>query len=130
VRYYFVWLLLLLAAACTPRTGAETVIPPETPLFESSVIGYGVVNQSFANILGKTDAASDVLGFIRKGGIVKIMERRADLKNGEPSEIWIYVTTEVEEAGDRPVSGWLREPGIDRYENLPRAQSAARLMPR
>jgi hypothetical protein len=123
-------LVLLLAAACTPRTGAETVLPPETPLFESGGIGYGVVNQSFANILGKPDTSSDVLGFIRKGGIVKIIERRASLKNGESSEIWVYVTAEVEEAGDRPVSGWLREAGLDRYENLPRAQNASRLMPR
>ena len=122
--------LFLVASACTPRTGSEAVVPPETPLFESNVIGYGVVNQSFANILDKPDAAADVLGFIRKGGVVKIIERRAAVKSGEAAEIWVYVTAEVEAADDRPVSGWLREPGLDRYENLPRARSASRLMPR
>ena len=124
------FLIFLSVAACTPRTDAETVVPPETPLFEPSVIGYGVVNQSFSNILEKPDTAANVLGFIRKGGVVKITERRAAVKSGEPAEIWVYVTAEIEAADDRPVSGWLRESGLDRYENLPRARNAARLMPR
>jgi hypothetical protein len=121
--------------ACKPKPALDAILPPETPLFVKDGIGYGVVNVSFAHVLKEAGGAA-AAGLLRKGSVIEIVERRrlreAEAVSGE-TQLWLYVVTRETEdaaAGIKPVAGWLPGASVDFYESLPKAVTAAALMPR
>jgi hypothetical protein len=138
-------ILSLVLASCAPKVVTIEVVPPETPLFSKDVIFYGVSNLSFANLLEAPDMASEARALVRKGEIAKVVERRAVSQAlsaiaatgaaagagaAAAKEIWVYVSMTDDRPAVGTITGWLREAAVDRYENLPQAKSAARLMTR
>jgi hypothetical protein len=122
-------------ASCRAKPSDDALLPPETPLFVKEGIGYGVVNVSFAHVLERPPpASSEAAGLIRKGSIVTVVERRSVPAAGDSAaRLWVFIearSKEREPSGGKPVSGWLPGESLDFYENLPRAETAAALMPR
>jgi hypothetical protein len=121
--------------SCRAKPSDDALLPPETPLFVKEGVGYGVVNVSFAHVLERPSSAlSGSAGLIRKGSVVTVIERRSVPAAGDSAaRLWVFVearSKESEAPGGKRVSGWLPGESLDFYENLPRAETAAALMPR
>jgi hypothetical protein len=123
--------VLILVASCRGKLPDDAVLPPETPLFVREGVGYGVINVSFAHVLGKLPpVSSESTGLIRRGSVVTVIERRAIPAEGDSTRLWALVEarSKESEAGGKPVLGWLPGESLDFYENLPRAETASALM--
>jgi hypothetical protein len=73
----------LLLVSCREKEPERPLVLPETPLFDAEGVGYGVVNVSFALVLkALPPAAPESAGIIRKGGVVRVVERRAAPASG------------------------------------------------
>jgi hypothetical protein len=116
--------ILLFIAACDGRKEETPVIPPLSSPLSQAYIGYGVVNVSYTRISAGTaedNAAESSPGYLRRGSVVRIHERRL-VKNGGKAESWVLVE------GDS--RGWLRESLIDIYDNESQAVTASESMGR
>jgi hypothetical protein len=130
--------LLFLVVSCRAKVPESPLLPPETPLFVYGGVGYGVVNVSFALVLGELPPApSESSGIIRKGGVVRVIERRSVPAAEETAPaVRIWALVEARGSGTMPggaprgglVRGWLPDESIDFYENLPKAETASLLM--
>jgi hypothetical protein len=116
--------LALFLCACGKNTGEISVVPPATPPLSRPVIGYGVVNVSYTLIVEQPGEGELSLGYLRRGSLVKIIERRV-IKRQENAESWILV-----EGTAPPVQlrGWLRESAADIYNNEFQAKTAVESM--
>ncbi|MCL2879087.1 MAG: hypothetical protein FWF29_02465 [Treponema sp.] len=94
------------------------VIPPETFPLSRQAIGYGVVNVSYIQLL-KDAAAGVSLGYLRRGDVVCVLERRV-INTGNKTEDWVLA--------DGIHRGWIRETGIDMYDNELQARTASEAM--
>ena len=94
-------------------------MPPATSPLSQAYIGYGVTNVSYTRINSMPDDDSVSPGYLRRGSVVRIIERRL-LRNGGGSESWVYV--------EGAFNGWLRESLVDIYDNEPQAETASRAM--
>jgi hypothetical protein len=101
--------------------------PPAMPPLSREEIGYGVVNASYTHVVDKPDSQGLSLGYLRRGSVVRVLERRS----GDPAanrsagqnlpETWVLV-----ESSQVPESrGWLPEPVIDLYPTKAQAQTAS-----
>jgi len=70
-------IFILCLFACVPKMDDNSLAPAETPVLSRPVIGYGLVNVSFAHLLDEPVEAGVSLGLIRKGNIVELLERRS-----------------------------------------------------
>jgi hypothetical protein len=95
------------------------VMPPPTHPLSRSVIGYGVISASYTQVVDKPDAEGLSLGYLRKGSIVRIIERRF-VNDRENIESWVLV--------EGNYLGWLREGMVDIYDNAAKAGTAAEFM--
>ena len=122
-------ILLLPLAFFSCRRGVEEVpvIPPPTNPMVREFIGYGVVNVSFIHLLQEPFQDNLSLGFLRKGSLVKITERRF-LKNRGSIETWLEVEAEYSGAQEGKIQGWLRESSVNVYDNEFQAITAAGIM--
>jgi hypothetical protein len=103
------------------RTAPEDEISlPLTPPLSRSIIGYGVVNANYTRILDKSGDNGNSIGFLRKGSIVEILERRPVL-NGEKSEIWVLASGNY--------TGWLKENELRVYSSKAQAATASQSIP-
>jgi len=91
-------------------------MPPATSPLSQAYIGYGVINVSYTRINSAPEDESLSPGYLRRGSIVRVVERRT-LKNGDRSESWVNV--------EGAFSGWLRESLVDIYDNEPQAETAS-----
>jgi hypothetical protein len=117
-------IILLFIAACDGRKEETPVIPPLSSPLSQAYIGYGVVNVSYTRISAGTaedSAAENSPGYLRRGSVVRIHERRL-VKNGGKVESWVLVE------GDS--RGWLRETLVDIYDNELQAITASDSMGR
>jgi hypothetical protein len=103
-------------SACTRKSSEEEIVLPVTSPLSRSVIGYGVVNANYTRILDQRGEEGKSIGFLRKGQIVEIQERRP-VVIGETAEMWLLVS------GD--YTGWLKENELRVYPSKPQAITAS-----
>ena len=113
--------MLLLAASCGVRKTDKPVLPPSTAPLSRSVIGYGFINVSYAQLKAEPAAESASGGYARRGAVVRVLERRV-IHTGNAIESWVLTE------GD--YRGWLREELVDIYDNELQARTAAESMSR
>ncbi|QQO11401.1 hypothetical protein JFL75_14090 [Breznakiella homolactica] len=108
--------MTVLFCSCDSRREESPVIPPVNYPLSRLSVGYGVVTASYIHVLAepKSDAAS--MGYVRRGSIVEIMERRQVHRNGD-SEPWVLI--------EGSYNGWLQEANIQIYDNESQAKTAA-----
>jgi hypothetical protein len=111
-------ILALFLVSCFPNTGTGEIVvmPPATPPLSRQSLGYGVISASYTHVVAEPNQAGLSLGYLRRGSIVEVLERRS-LNRGETAESWVFV------AG--AYRGWLREDVIQVYDNEARAKTAA-----
>jgi hypothetical protein len=90
-----------------------------------SLIGYGVIDASYTLLMDKPEQGGVSLGYLRRGALVKVIERRS-VNDRESTESWVL----VEGSEENPVEGWIRESVADIYENEYKAKTASELMSR
>jgi hypothetical protein len=119
----------LLFAACLPALSAssckrnsfedEIVLPLTRPL-SRYVIGYGVVNANYTHILDERGDNGKSVGFLRRGSVVEILERRP-VVNGNKAEVWVLASGSHK--------GWLKENDIRIYPSKDQALTASESIP-
>ncbi|GHV83796.1 hypothetical protein AGMMS50212_11360 [Spirochaetia bacterium] len=112
-----VLLILVLFVSCSRPPAEDEIKIPVTPPLSREVIGYGVVNNNYIHVVDKQGEGGNTLGFLRKGSIVEISERRP-LVSGEKSESWVFAKGAY--------SGWLRENELRIYPSKAQAETAAK----
>ena len=96
--------------------------PPATHPLTREYIGFAVVNVSFTHLLNEPAGISQA--YIRRGTVVRILERRIRRIN---SESWILVEGNYQGSGAASV-GWLYEDNVDVYDNESQAVTASKTM--
>jgi hypothetical protein len=112
-----IYVLLLPALSSCKRKSLESdiILPVVKPL-SRSIIGYGVVNANYTRILDKKGEEGKSIGFLRKGSIVEIQERRP-IVSGEKAEMWVLVSGAYK--------GWLKESELRVYPTKAQAITAS-----
>ena len=120
-------LLLIFLFPCCGRSDDELpVIPPVTHPLERVYVGYGVVNVSFTHLLSEPGSTGVSIGYLRKGTIVRIIERRVLSAKGS-TESWVLAEGNYEGSA-APSRGWLQENAVDVYDNESMAKTASKAM--
>jgi hypothetical protein len=118
-RLFFVLFVLAFACSCRGKNEQLVVEPPATHPLLRPIIGYGVINASYTLALEKPEKGGVSLGYLRRGAVVQIIERRL-VKGRDFSESWVLV-----EGSSR---GWLIEDVVDIYDNEQKAATASQAM--
>ena len=109
-----IWLLLLPAFfACAPQ---KDIKPPVTAPLSRTVLGYGVVNVSYTQVLNEPGSDGISIGFVREKTILTILERRL-IKENEAQQYWVL--------SEGTYRGWLPESVINLYDTEGKAETAA-----
>ncbi|MDR0401288.1 MAG: hypothetical protein LBH51_10175, partial [Treponema sp.] len=100
---------LIIAAlfCCSCHKKAELrLAPPSTPPLSREEVGYGVGHVSYTHVVDKPDSRGLSLGYLRRGSVVRVLERRIAGQDGAP-EWWAL----VEGRGGMSLDsrGWLPE---------------------
>ena len=111
--------ILFLFTSCFIKKEEVPVLPPLSFPLSQSYIGFGVINVSYTGVSTDPGEGGVFLGYLRRGTVVPILERR-QIRNGGKTESWLL----VEEA----FSGWLKETLVDVYENESKALTASEQM--
>ena len=128
----FKWLFFLLVfltffSGCNRSVNQLPVLPPVTHPLAREYIGYGVVNVSFTHFFDAPGTGGVSKGYLRRGTVVRIIERRPVTLGGN-QVLWVFVEGNYQ--GTSSVSqGWLQEEDLDVYENESRAMTASRAIP-
>jgi hypothetical protein len=112
-------LILLFCTSCPGKKEEKPVLPPETFPLSQTHIGFGVINVSYTGVSAVPGETGASLGYLRRGTVVQIHERR-QIKAGGNTESWLL----VEEA----YKGWLKETLVEVYENESKARTASEAM--
>jgi hypothetical protein len=115
----------LFLLSCGGKNETVPVTPPETPPLSRAVIGYGVINVSYTHVADSSGAAGISLGYLRRGSVVKILERRL-VKNAGNTESWVL----AEEDSAKKIQGWLPASVVDVYDTGGKAKTASESMAR
>jgi hypothetical protein len=83
------------------------------------VIGYGVISSSYTQVLNEPSPESVSLGYLRRGAVVEILERRI-ISFREKTEPWIRV--------NNVYRGWIKEEGVQIYVHEAQAMTASELL--
>jgi hypothetical protein len=105
-----------LLSSCERNSSEEDIVLPVTPPLSRSVIGYGVVNANYTRILDQQGNEGKSIGFLRKGQIVEILERRPVVVD-EEAEMWVRASG--------PHTGWLKENELRVYSAKSQALTAS-----
>jgi hypothetical protein len=120
-----VFLVLFLSlGACGKNSGEISIVPPSTPPLSRPVIGYGVVNVSYTLVAEQPGEGELSLGYLRRGSLVQVIERRV-LKKQETAEPWVLVEGTISQEQSR---GWIKEDLVNIYSNEFQAKTAAESM--
>jgi mannose-6-phosphate isomerase-like protein (cupin superfamily) len=92
------------------------IVPPSAPPLTRSVIGYGMLTDSYTHILDQPQQGAVSLGYLREGTIVPVLERRM-IEQNKKTESWVFIKGNYE--------GWLKEESIVIYENEAQAKTAS-----
>ena len=127
-HYQLLFLLFFSTVLSGCRRGSEElpVMPPPTNPLSREYIGFGVVNVSFTDLFSESDSSGVSLGYLRRGTVVRIIERRL-IVNRSSEETWVYVEGNYQGQGSVS-SGWLPETVLVIYDSESRANTASRTM--
>jgi hypothetical protein len=120
LRLAVILVCLLLSSCGKAPPENNAIVLPETPPLSRAFIGYGVINANYTHILGKIGDESSALGFLRKGSIVEVLERRS-VAGDSSVEYWVF-------AASQNYSGWLRESELRVYASSAQALTASKNM--
>ena len=133
-------LILIILVSCfsgCKRSQTEIpVVPPATHPLAREYIGYGVVNVSFTHLLNEQGSGGVSLGYLRKGTVVRIIERKTVVNKGI-TESWVLAegNYQAQNASGQNVPaqgsvsrGWLLETALDVFDNESRANTASKSM--
>jgi hypothetical protein len=124
---FLVFFLLVLLFSCGKSSEEAPLVPPPTHPLVRNFIGYGVVNTSFTHIMDKPGREGISQGYLRKGSLVKIIERRSVSNRGN-TEFWIFIDGANQDVPEPEPSGWLNESALDIYDSKARALTASEAM--
>ena len=111
---------------CNRSQNELPVVPPVTHPLTREYIGFGVVNISFAHALSEPGSAGVSQGYLRRGTVVRIIERRQVHYRGR-QELWVFA--ESNHLGPSSISrGWLPERTLEIFDRESRAITASRNM--
>ena len=113
-------ILALSASNCKRYSFEDEIVLPLTRPLSRYVIGYGVVNVNYTHILDKQGDSGKSIGFLRRGAIVEILERRPVVR-GDKAEIWVLASGSYK--------GWLNETELRVYPSKVQAQTASESIP-
>jgi hypothetical protein len=119
-KYALVFLAVLALCSCGKKENIPVIPPATSPLSRES-IGFGVVNVSYSHVTAQPEDGSASLGYLRRGTVVRILERKM-IRNSGRAESWVLA--------DGGYRGWLRETAVDIYDNEMRARTASEFMGR
>jgi hypothetical protein len=126
MRIALILLTVLILSSCDRKNEDILVIPPATPPLSRRLIGYGVINVSYTHVVERAERSAPSLGYLRRGSIVKVLERRPLVSRdsraaaGTAPESWVLVEGNFQ--------GWLTESVVDIYDNEGQARTAAESM--
>jgi hypothetical protein len=123
VLLLFVFVFLF---SCRRSPEEQPVMPPATHPLAREYIGYGVVNVSFTNLLSGNDSKAVSQGYIRRGTIVRIIER-AQINNKGKIESWVFGESNYQGPG-AVSSGWLLESVLLVFDSEDQANTASKTM--
>ena len=115
------------------RTNEEIpVAPPVTHPLLREYIGFGVVNVSFTHLLDDPNPRGNSQGYLRRGTLVRIIERKSIINRGVAVS-WVLAEGNYQNSGvnsasggiDNGLRGWLEEQYLDIYDNESRAKTAS-----
>jgi hypothetical protein len=124
--YFFLPLVIALAISCTRSSEEQPVMPPATHPLARDYVGYGVVNVSFTNLLSENSPDAVSQGYIRRGTVVRIIER-AQVKNKGKIESWILGESNYQ-VSDNSSRGWLQESALLVFDSESKANTASKSM--
>lgn len=110
-----VMLMSIMLFSCDKSRDVE-IVPPSSPPLSRSVIGYGILLNSYTHIFDQPSINAVSLGYLREGALVSVLERRMIEQNNK-TESWVFVKGTYE--------GWLKEESLLIYENEAQANTAA-----
>ena len=139
----FAAFLVLLSVGCRRSSEELPVMPPATHPLAREYIGFGVVNGSFTHLLSEPGSGGVSHGYLRRGTVVRIIERRQVINRGI-SESWVLAEGNYQGNSDSRGSsdarrssdargadgilGWLQEAAVDIYDRESRASTASKAM--
>jgi len=106
----------LALCACGGKNEESLVIPPVTSPLSSEYIGFAVINVSFTHVRAQPEEGSVSLGYLRRGSLVRVIERRI-ITGAEGPRSWVLT--------EGPPQGWLREDVMDVYNSESQARTAS-----
>jgi hypothetical protein len=112
--------LALSVSSCKRNSFEDEIVLPLTRPLSRYVIGYGVVNSNYTHILDKQGESGKSIGFLRRGSIVEILERRPVVR-GDKAEIWVLASGNYK--------GWLKENELRIYPSKAQALTASESIP-
>jgi hypothetical protein len=108
--------MFLLLCACNRISEELPLTPPATSPLSRSVIGYGVISSSYTHVQNEPSPDSVSLGYLRRGSVAEILERRIISARGK-AESWIRVNSAYR--------GWIKEDGVLFYGSEAQARTAS-----
>ncbi|MDR0785760.1 MAG: SH3 domain-containing protein [Treponema sp.] len=109
---------IILFSCVRTKDNFSIILPPTYPL-SRPVIGYGVIVPSYINLSSAPDPESFSQGYMRRGTIVNVIERKAVQKQSA-IESWVFI-----EGGYK---GWLNEAYVYIYDYKAQAVTASDVM--
>jgi hypothetical protein len=122
-------LVIAFSFSCRRSSDEQPVMPPATHPLARDYIGYGVVNVSFTNLLSENGPDAVSQGYIRRGTIVRIVER-AQVNNNGKIESWILGESNYQpsSASGGVSRGWLQESVLLIFDSESQANTASKTM--
>lgn len=120
-RPVVVLISLIILGSCTRSSDDIPLVPPPTPPLSRNFLGYGVVTASYTRVLGEPVREAESLGYLRRGSLVRVLERRQVDRRGT-FESWVLV--------EGTYRGWLAEDMVRIYDSEVQAKTASESMPR
>ena len=124
---FFLAALMFSASLESCRRSADElpVMPPETSPLAREYIGFGVVVVSFTHILSEPGSAGVSQAYLRRGTIVRIIERR-NVINRDTPEFWVFAEANYQGPGSA-FKGWLQAAAVEIYDSEDRANTASKI---
>ena len=115
-----------LVAGCRRDADEQPVLPHATHPLAGDYIGFGVVTASFIHLMSEPGPAGISQGYLRRGTVVRILERRPVIREGG-QESWVLA--EGNYLGPGSIArGWLEEASLEVYSSESRANTASKAM--
>jgi hypothetical protein len=108
--------VFVILGACNRVQDEAPLIPPSTLPLSRTSIGYAIVTVSYTLVLNEPAPGSVSLGYLRRGSVAEVLERRQTAGN-RANESWIRI--------NGAYRGWIREEGVQIYDNESQAKTAS-----